>query len=316
MKKNLIHQILFLLCIGGCALTIIIASSCEDKTSAQVHNPNEPITVTNFYPDSGGIATQVILNGENFGTDLENIEVYFNNKKAALVGSLGNKLYVITPRRPGDGMPDDGDPDHDQVEITVKVGEQSAVYDKKFDYHIQTVVTTLCGRPGTSGVKVGTLGETEFPEVGFLAIDAEDNLFVCPRELWGANKLILINEKENQSSIIIDNAGQYPLNQPCIIDNGLGLVIPTDGGNTFWSVNSIDFWTPRRRDYMAADGEDASKVNTTYKHSFAYCELDNHFYCRTKDANFFLKIDGKTGYAWVIEVGNNDLLATGKYKVA
>ena len=58
MKKNLIHQILFLLCIGGCALTIIIASSCEDKTSAQVHNPNEPITVTNFYPDSGGIATQ------------------------------------------------------------------------------------------------------------------------------------------------------------------------------------------------------------------------------------------------------------------
>ena len=67
MKKNLIHQILFLLCIGGCALTIIIASSCEDKTSAQVHNPNEPITVTNFYPDSGGIATQVILNGENFG---------------------------------------------------------------------------------------------------------------------------------------------------------------------------------------------------------------------------------------------------------
>ena len=207
-------------------------------------------------------------------------------------------------------MPDDGDPDHDQVEITVKVGEQSAVYDKKFDYHIQTVVTTLCGRPGTSGVKVGTLGETEFPEVGFLAIDAEDNLFVCPRELWGANKLILINEKENQSSIIIDNAGQYPLNQPCIMDNGLGLVIPTDGGNTFWSVNSIDFWTPRRRDYMAADGEDASKVNTTYKHSFAYCELDNHFYCRTKDANFFLKIDGKTGYAWVIEVGNNDLLAT------
>ena len=75
MKKNLIHQILFLLCIGGCALTIIIASSCEDKTSAQVHNPNEPITVTNFYPDSGGIATQVILNGENFGTDTYQIVI-------------------------------------------------------------------------------------------------------------------------------------------------------------------------------------------------------------------------------------------------
>jgi len=310
MKNNLIHRILFLFCIGGCALTIILTASCESKSTAQTYNPNEPVTVTNFYPDSGGVATQVILNGSNFGTDLSNIQVYFNKKEAAVVGSLGNKLYVITPRRPGDGMPEDDDPEHDQVEITVKVGEQLATYEKKFDYHIQTVVTTMCGRPGTSDVKVGTLGETEFPEMGFLAIDAEDNLFACPRQFWQPNKLILINEKENISSIIIDNAGDYPLNQPCIIDNGQGLVIPTDGNNTYWSVNSVDFWTPRRRDYLAAEGEDASKVATQYKHSFAYCELDNHFYCRRKDGNFFLKIDSKTGNTWVIEVGNNDLLAT------
>lgn len=64
MKKNLIHQILFFILHRGCALTIIIASSCEDKTSAQVYDPNAPIKVTNFYPDSGGIATQVILNGK------------------------------------------------------------------------------------------------------------------------------------------------------------------------------------------------------------------------------------------------------------
>lgn len=310
MKNNLIHQILFLFCIGGCALTISLMSSCDNKTSAQVHNPNEPITVTNFYPDSGGVATQVILNGSNFGTDLSNIQVFFNKKKAAVIGSIGNKMYVITPRRPGDGMPEDDDPDYDKVEITVKVGEQSATYDHKFDYHIQTVVTTLCGRPGTSDVRVGTLGETEFPEVGFLAIDIEDNLFVCPRQFWQPNKLILINEKENVSSIIIDNAGDYPLNQPCIIDNGRGLVIPTDGNNTYWSVNSVDFWTPRRRDYMAAEGEDVSKVQTQYKHSFAYCEIDDHFYCRRKDGNFFLKIDSKTGSTWVIEVGNNDLLSS------
>lgn len=311
MKNNLIHQILFLCCIGGCILTTAITTSCEEKNSASVYDPNKPVTVTNFYPDSGGIATQVILNGDNFGTDLNNIQVLFNNKKAAVVRSIGNKLYVITPRRPGDGMPDDGDPDYDEIEITVKVGEQTAAYETKFDYHIQTVVTTLCGRPGTGGgVKVGTLSETEFPEVGFLAIDAEDNLFVCPREYWAANKLILVNEKENQTSIIIDNAGEYPLNQPCVIDNGQGLVIPTDGGNTYWSVNAVDFWTPRRRDYLAAEGEDISKVTTVHKHSFAYCEVDKYFYCRRKDANFFLKIDAKTGNTWVIEVGKNDLLAS------
>lgn len=44
----------------------------------------------------------MILNGSNFGTDLNNIQVYFNKKKAAVIGSLGDKLYVITPRRPGE----------------------------------------------------------------------------------------------------------------------------------------------------------------------------------------------------------------------
>ena len=62
---------------------------------------------------------------------------------------------------------------------------------------------------------------------------------------------------------------------------------------------------------MAAEGEDADKVNTVYKHSFAYCELDGYFYCRRKDAsNFFLKIDADTGNAWVVDTGNNDLLGS------
>lgn len=311
MKRNLVHQILFFCCIGGCALSMTFTTSCESKNESSEYNPNEPVTLTEFYPDSGGIATQVILNGSNFGTNIDGIKVYFNKKRAAVVSSLGNKIYVITPRRPGDGMPDDGDPERDQVDISVVVGNDSVSYDKKFKYRIQTVVSTLCGRPKNDNTtKVGTLGETEFPEVGFLAVDAEDNIFVCPRELWGQNKLILVNEKQNMSSIIIDNAGQFPLNQPCVVDQGQGLCIPTDAGNTYWSVNSIDFWTPRRRDYMAAPGEDPGNIQTSYKHSFAYCELDGHFYCRAKDKNFFLKIEGKTGYATVVEVGDNNLLPT------
>ena len=312
MKRNFIQQTLVFSGMAGCMAACIMASSCKDEARGQVYDPNVPVTVTDFYPDSGGVATQMILNGSNFGTDLNNIQVYFNKKKAAVIGSLGDKLYVITPRRPGDGMPDDGDPDHDQVDITVQVGEQSATYNKKFNYHIQTLVSTLCGRPGTTETKVGTLGETEFKgEMGFLAVDAEDNLFVAPRELWGANKLIMVSMETNQSSIIIDNAGQAPLNQPCVIDHGNGLVIPTDQNNTYWMVHSADFWQPKRRDYMAAEGEDADKVNTVYKHSFAYCELDGYFYCRRKDAsNFFLKIDADTGNAWVVDTGNNDLLGS------
>lgn len=309
MKNNLIHKILFLCCVGGCVLSMFIASSCESNSDAQVHDPNRPVTVTNFYPDSGGVATQVILNGDNFGTDLSKIKVLFNNKEAVVIRSLGNKLYAITPRRPGDDMPDDGDPERDQVKITVQVGEQSAAYEHKFNYRIQTVITTLCGRPGTTETKVGTLSETEFNyQVAFLAVDAEDNLFVGTRDEGNANKLILVNEKENMSSIIFDNAPR--LNQPCVVDHGRGLVIPTDYGNTYYSVNSSDFWTPRRRDFVPAEDEDPSEINTVWKHSFAYCELDGYFYCRSKDKNYFLKIDEKTGTTWTVKVGNNDLLAT------
>lgn len=309
MRRNKVHQFLFLSGIVGCTAVCIVTASCSDKEGRAMYDPNVPVTVTNFYPDSGGVATQIILNGSNFGTDLNNIQVFFNQKKAAVIGSLGDKLYVITPRRPGDGMPDDGDPERDQVEITVQVGEQRATYDKKFNYRIQTLVSTLCGRPGTTANKVGTLGETEFKhEVGFLAVDAEDNIFVATREWNGENKLILIDKSENQSSIIIDNAGTSAINQPCVIDQGKGLAMPTDEGNTYWTIHSANFWQPKRRDYMAVNAEDADKVKTQYKHSFAYCELDGYFYCRRKNAtNFFLKIDANTGNAWVVDTGDNDL---------
>ena len=109
--------------------------------------------------------------------------------------------------------------------------------------------------------KVGTLGETEFKgEMGFLAVDAEDNPFCgSGGETLGANKLIMVSMETNQSSIIIDNAGQAPLNQPCVIDHGNGLVIPTDQNNTYWMVHSADFWQPKRRDYMAAKGRMPTK---------------------------------------------------------
>ena len=122
MRRNKVHQFLFLSGIVGCTAVCIVTASCSDKEGRAMYDPNVPVTVTNFYPDSGGVATQIILNGSNFGTDLNNIQVFFNQKKAAVIGSLGDKLYVITPRRPGDGMPDDGDPERDQVEITVQVG--------------------------------------------------------------------------------------------------------------------------------------------------------------------------------------------------
>ena len=86
-------------------LTLMYLGSCSDsdKPSYEPYDPNKPVTLTNFYPTTGGVATKVILNGENFGNEAEKIKVFFNNKEAAVIEAIGDKIYAICPRKPGDG---------------------------------------------------------------------------------------------------------------------------------------------------------------------------------------------------------------------
>ena len=56
-------------------LLIFIFSCSDDKTktngSGQPYDPNTPVKLETFYPDSGGMATKMIIKGTNFGTDPE-----------------------------------------------------------------------------------------------------------------------------------------------------------------------------------------------------------------------------------------------------
>ena len=83
------------MCLVLVALCLALAScSDDDKPSYAPHDPNKAITLTDFYPTTGGVATKVILNGDNFGTDADKIKVYFNNKEAAVIEAIGNKIYL------------------------------------------------------------------------------------------------------------------------------------------------------------------------------------------------------------------------------
>ena len=58
-------------------LLISIFSCSDDKTNAngsgQPYDPNTPVKLETFYPDSGGMATKVIIKGTNFGTSYKSI---------------------------------------------------------------------------------------------------------------------------------------------------------------------------------------------------------------------------------------------------
>lgn len=86
------------------ATVFVYLTSCSDSKNigSAVFNPDQPIEVTGFYPDSGGIATPMIVEGRNFGSDTTNLKVYFEDvdgikHPAGLVSSNGSKIYLYVP---------------------------------------------------------------------------------------------------------------------------------------------------------------------------------------------------------------------------
>lgn len=274
-----------------CLLLVAFSSCKDDDEKGKTHDPGKPIVLTDFYPKEGGIATKMILSGENFGTDPSKISVYFNETKAAVIQSTGDKVYVITPRRPGE-----------DCVISVSIGDNKREFEEHFTYHIRTTVTTLCGMPGTLGVQTGSMAATQFPYVTYLAIDMDHNIFVCCRELnsyYENNKLVLVNEKEDKSQLLSNNTG-VPLNQPCMSDDGKTVYIPSDNQTEYWEFSSQNGWDPRRR-YLRKDPT-SENYDIDFKHAFAMCKYDGYMYTRIKNGTL-LKFDPLTGYAIVAATG-------------
>jgi len=189
--------------------------SCEDKskeTKAQ-HDPSKDIKITKFEPETGRIRDMVIVYGENFGSDAENIKVFFNHVEAKVVGASknGDQFMVLVPRLPGDecviSVRVGGTPTPDGLNYT---GGKTATTEHLgfFNYLIAANITTIAGNgEGRSEGNNATderlnegLDQAQFWPL-YLAIDSEDNIFVS---LY-TSKIVRMNVAEN-SIIVIANA--------------------------------------------------------------------------------------------------------------
>ena len=86
---------------------LIFCMSCKDKdmdteNNGQPYDPSKPVEITDFFPEKGGMAEQVIIRGKNLGNDASLLRVYFNNKRARVIQTIGDLAYVLAPRLPGD----------------------------------------------------------------------------------------------------------------------------------------------------------------------------------------------------------------------
>ncbi|GAB1415750.1 IPT/TIG domain-containing protein [Paludibacter sp.] len=234
MRKQLFNGLLL-----GSLITLFLFS-CKPKDSneqiGEPYDPNKPVTLTRFYPDSGGMATKVILEGTNFGINNKAVKVYFNykeedtgnirSKRAAVVASVGDMIYAITPRQPGNGSATG-----DTCFISVVVGKDSVVYKKHFIYHTTTTVSTIAGVPQTADKDRtgGTLSTARFSIPKYLASDREGNVYLVDwQNDWNApSTFYLINQNADRVQAI-GSIGRS--NAPCLDPTGQFLLVPADAG--------------------------------------------------------------------------------------
>ena len=89
MRKTSLVTILF-------AMLITFLSACKSDsedggTTGKPYDPNQPIKLTSFYPENGGMATKVIINGHIFtaqdcgsGVKQNHIDIYVDDHERAL----------------------------------------------------------------------------------------------------------------------------------------------------------------------------------------------------------------------------------------
>lgn len=126
--------------------------SCEegDENTKRIITPPNPkleTKILDYYPDSGGIATKMILHGTNLGTDTSYLKVTVNGRNAKIIGCDGEAIYAIVPARAGSG----------DVKLIVGKGENTKefVYSNSFRYSFKQNVTTVAGQNGIAGIVDG-----------------------------------------------------------------------------------------------------------------------------------------------------------------
>lgn len=150
--------------------------ACQDHEKIlPKYDSKKPVEIKSFVPDSGGVGTQLVVIGKNFGCDTSLIKVFVNDNEAKVVGVNDTRVYAVVPVRAGTG----------NVKITMKGGKEIAS-EKEFKYKLQQNVLTVAGATdnnGNSDRKDGSLETAQLKYPYYLDIDNDDNIFLLERKI-------------------------------------------------------------------------------------------------------------------------------------
>lgn len=291
-KKNSLFSLFGLLLI----LQLFVFSAC-DSTSKEVehqYDPNKPVKVDDFSPTEGMIATPVILRGDNFGGDVKNVKVYFNNNEAFVASAKGNRLFVVTPKCTYE----------DTCYISVVIGKDSVTYTKPYIYETTANVSTVAGgsRTAEDTFDESNLALAQFNrEVEGICIDKNDDVFIT-----SSVYIFRISEKNNLVKKLYDIDGGFLSWMKAIITDVNKEVIYSAfslHNKHFLIFDPINDYEVTSRDLIDVS-TGPQKIDGQFRYAMAACPVDNNIYCMVVTTNLMYKLDPVSFKGEVIETAS------------
>lgn len=284
MKQKIYQStgILFLLLLGlaGCKEENYVFSNQLSK--GDPFDPNRPVQVTSFLPDSGRFSEKIVISGSNFGNDKDAVKVYFVDgnieKEGAVVSVNGNSIYCIAPRLSGGNS-----------QIKVVVGEKAeGIAPKSFHYTASAQVSWVAGVGTLEGTgafyRDGTLAEAHFHKImGIMAL-GNDQLMTFGSWESAANKVRFISVPENRVITIQD--GVY-LGKPAINEDKTIVYATTlNPTHTVYEYRRDNGWMPYRIGEIEARGSGYDHIQGLVMMDKAHDPNQEWLYFCHKDGKF------------------------------
>ncbi|WP_161991995.1 IPT/TIG domain-containing protein [Flagellimonas algicola] len=244
-------------------------------------------TLSSVAPVTGPKHTEVVITGENFGTDATKVSVSFNGTPGEVLGVTDTEVTVKVPARAYTGP------------ITMEV-DGFDLTGPEFVYEISEVNVETFAGGGEEGYEEGSGTEARFNRPYDLVMDSRGNMFVADRNNHAIRKIapdgkvttfaggVLGNgegEFNNPQGLAMDSddniyvADSYNHRIVMITPNGVWSIIA--GGNGFGYVNGavdVALFNDPGAILVGEDGDNALYVSDRYNHAIRRISLDEGQY--------------------------------------
>ena len=271
-----------------CAGALLMVSCNDSDEEAKKYDPAKATVLKDFYPAEGKFKEKVMLTGTNLPTDPEKVRVYFNQRRAPVIGGTVERMYVMAPRLPGD----------DCVISVVIDGGDSLVYSNIFKYEESITVTTIAGNGDQVGFQEGPLASAIL-QPRYICCDNQGNVFITN---WRHDDnrdncyICRLNEEENVFTRLSTTRGET--NIPCADpETGVVSVAIEATLGAFITANPDEYWAPRQREIKFLNGRPHESQG--WKHCMVVNPTDGYLYTRWYHGHI-VRINQTTYEAYII----------------